>query len=99
MGNAGCFGLEAADVLVSADAWNVAEGKMETLGNADLAFAYRTSVLKNSTDRFVVSAVFDLSLRKPGNAYEAMDVTEFRNLRKAKQPAGRTCGSFFKNPE
>lgn len=72
---------------------------METLGNADLGFAYRTSVLKNSTDRFVVSAVFDLSLRKQGNAYEAMDVSEFRDLRKTKQPAGRTCGSFFKNPE
>lgn len=86
-------------MLVSADVWNVAEGRMETLSNAEMGFAYRTSVLKNSTDRFVVSAVFDLSLRKEGNAYEAMDVSEFRDLRKSKQPAGRTCGSFFKNPE
>lgn len=30
-----------------------------------MGFAYRTSVLKNSTDRFVVSSVFDLSKRKP----------------------------------
>lgn len=86
-------------MLVSADVWNVAEGRMETLSNAEMGFAYRTSALKNSTDRFVVSAVFDLSLRKEGNAYEAMDVSEFRDLRKSKQPAGRTCGSFFKNPE
>ncbi|MFB0964471.1 MAG: hypothetical protein QMC36_02040 [Patescibacteria group bacterium] len=99
VGNAGCFGLETADVLVSADVWNVAEARMETLSNSDLGFAYRTSVLKNSTDRFVVSATFDLSLRKQGNAYEAMDVSAFRELRRTKQPAGRTCGSFFKNPE
>ena len=72
---------------------------METLANSDMGFAYRTSVLKNATDRFVVSATFDLSLRKPGNPYEPMDVSAFRELRKSKQPAGRTCGSFFKNPE
>ncbi|MFZ3233333.1 MAG: hypothetical protein WA194_07625 [Patescibacteria group bacterium] len=86
-------------MLVSVDAWNVAEGRMETLSNTEMGFAYRTSVLKNSTDRFVVSATFDLSLRKEGNAYEAMDVAAFRELRRTKQPAGRTCGSFFKNPE
>lgn len=91
VGNAGCFGLETADVLVSADVWNVAEGKMETLSNAEMGFAYRTSVLKNSTDRFAVSATFDLSLRKQGNAYETMDVAAFRELRRTKQPAGRTC--------
>lgn len=99
VGNAGCFGLETADILVSCDVWNVAEGKMETLRNANMGFAYRTSALKNSTDRFVVSASFDLTLRKEGNPYEEMDVAVFRELRKTKQPAGRTCGSFFKNPE
>lgn len=86
-------------MLVSADVWNVAESRLETLSNSDMGFAYRTSVLKNSTDRFVVSAVFDLSLRKRENAYEAMEVAAFRELRRTKQPAGRTCGSFFKNPE
>ena len=64
-----------------------------------MGFAYRSSVLKNSTDRFVVSAKFDLSKRKPGNAYENVEVSEFREIRRSKQPAGRTCGSFFKNPE
>lgn len=99
VGNAGCFGLETADFLISANVWNVAESRMETLSSADMRFAYRTSALKNSTDRFVVSAVFDLSFRKPGNMYEDMDISSFRDLRRNKQPAGRTCGSFFKNPE
>lgn len=71
---------------------------METLGLPDMAFSYRSSVLKNSVDRFVVSATFDLSRRKPGNAFESMDPDEFRQQRKTRQPAGRTCGSFFKNP-
>lgn len=99
VGNAGCFGLETADVFVSAEVWNVAKARMENLLSQDMGFAYRTSVLKNATDRFVVSASFDLSRRKPGNAFEAMDVEAFRELRRTKQPAGRTCGSFFKNPE
>lgn len=99
VGNAGCFGLETADVLVSAEVWNLESGTLETLSNSDLAFAYRTSALKNATGRFVVSAIFDLSLRKPGNLFEEMDVQTFRELRRTKQPAGRTCGSFFKNPE
>lgn len=99
VGNAGCFGLETADVLVSAEVWNLESDALETLSNSELAFAYRTSALKNATGRFVVSAVFDLSLRKPGNLYEEMDVQTFRELRRTKQPAGRTCGSFFKNPE
>ncbi len=86
-------------MLVSSDVWNVSEGKIETLSRSDMGFAYRTSVLKNSTERFVVSAKFDLGLRKEGNPYETMDVAQFRELRRTKQPAGRTCGSFFKNPE
>ena len=99
VGNAGCFGLETADIFVSAEVWNVAQSRMETLLSRDMGFAYRTSILKSVTDRFVVSASFDLSQRKKGNAFEAMDVEAFRELRRTKQPAGRTCGSFFKNPE
>ena len=98
VGNAGCFGLETADIFVSAQVWNVPESRMETLDLDDMEFAYRTSSLKGSVDRFVVSASFDLSRRKPANAFEEMDPDEFRQLRKTKQPAGRTCGSFFKNP-
>jgi len=45
VGNAGCFGLETADVLVSADVWNVPDGRLETLSNSEFGFAYRTSVL------------------------------------------------------
>ncbi len=99
VGNAGCFGLETADVFETADVWNVFDGRLETLSKPDMAFGYRKSTLKNRTDRFVVSARFDLSLRAPGNPYESMGIAEFRELRRAKQPAGRTCGSFFKNPE
>ncbi len=97
-GNAGCFGLEASDILEWADVWSVPERRLERMSADALGFSYRSSVLKGDAGRFVVRAAFDVSRRKPGNPHEAMTPESLRDLRQSKQPAGRTCGSFFKNP-
>ena len=98
VGNAGCFGLETADILESARVWDFPTGRVETVPSERMGYAYRSSVLKNDASKFVLSARFDLRKRESGNAYESMDIEAFRELRRSKQPAGRTCGSFFKNP-
>ncbi len=48
--NAGAYGQQLSDVLVSAEAYDVAAGRVRTLSPADLAFGYRTSALKPTSD-------------------------------------------------
>lgn len=86
-------------MLEWADVWDVAERKTERVSATDIGFSYRSTRIKGRTDVFIVRAAFDLSRRKPGNQYEGMSPDELRDFRHSKQPAGRTCGSFFKNPE
>ncbi len=93
-GNAGCFGVEAKDILKSATVFVPGEG-VKTLVVEDLAYAYRESRLKKEGG-VVLSAVFKL------HAGEKMAIQEkMKNIAKSriqKQPPGSSTGSFFKNP-
>lgn len=97
-GNAGCFGLEVAQVLESTEVLNLVTGAVEKLSADKLEFAYRESNLKGNPDTFVISATFDLERIFPENEFMTKTPEEMQQIRRSKQPPGLSCGSFFKNP-
>ncbi len=96
-GNAGCFGGEMKDSVESVRV--LRRGTVITISNADLHFAYRHSLLKESeNDDVVLDAVLKLTF---GDRDEALAQIE-KNLagRKATQPLGASsAGCMFKNVE
>ena len=58
-------------------------------------FGYRDSKIKRNKD-IVISATFKLRIM-PALKIRA-EINEYAKERSLKQPAGNTCGSFFKNP-
>ena len=94
-GNAGCFGGETKERLISAKV--LRDGKVIELSKVDLDFGYRESAIKHSNDT-VLSATFEL---EPGDS-EALkkQLDETLAKRKASQPlhAG-SAGCIFKNYE
>ena len=89
--NAGCFGREVSDILVSADVYSL--GRIRTYSNSDCGFSYRHSAFLNSGE-FVISALFRTKTTDFTSAARAAE--KFVNLRK-NQPKGRSLGSVFKN--
>ena len=98
VGNAGAFGKQIGDVLVSAELLDK-EGNLKEVVNGDLAFQYRDSTLKTSYD-IVLSVTFRLS---PANKEQLFDERkEILNLRHIKHPDYKEhpcAGSFFRNIE
>ncbi|MGE5540345.1 MAG: UDP-N-acetylmuramate dehydrogenase [Gemmatimonas sp.] len=93
--NAGAFGGEIKDVLISAEAVD-AEGNLHTLTPTDLRLTYRHSELPE--DWIVTSARLQA---RPGDASTiAARIDEIRATREDSQPVRvRTGGSTFKNPD
>ncbi len=93
--NAGCFGGETAQILLSAEFMD-RQGNIHILNNQDLNYAYRHSEIPK--DYIVCRAKFGL---KPANHGEILQkMQEIKQNRKNNQPErGRTGGSTFKNPE
>lgn len=93
--NAGCFGTEVADVLVSAEVHNLRTGHRTHRLASDFGFAYRHSLLE--VDELVLSGRFSTH-----HGAESELKSEMRNItrwRKDNQPGGtRNAGSVFKNP-
>lgn len=101
VGNAGAHGSDMKSNLVSAQVW--APDGVRMFSNRDLAFGYRTSLLKQErkmtegAPRVVLAA--DLQLRpEPVSVLEAR-AAAFTAHRKQTQPGGASLGSMFKNPE
>ncbi len=93
--NAGAYGREVADILVSADVvlWS---GEVQTLAVEELQYTYRHSEL--SEGAIVVAATFSGVPGAPGIIGAEMD--RIAAEREASQPLrSRTGGSTFKNPE
>ena len=92
--NAGAYGREVRDVLVSADIV-FRSGEQRTLSNADLRYTYRHSALPNGA--IVVGATFHGAPGDPATIGAEMD--RIAAEREASQPLrSRTGGSTFKNP-
>ena len=94
VGNAGCFGKEIKDTLVSVEIWDMKKEKVISLSLCDLAMGYRTSSLKKNLHWFLLSATFCLHT----DISKKQDDTYTIQKRCEKQPVGKSAGSFFKNP-
>lgn len=92
--NAGCYGREIKDVLVSARAVD-RSGRLVALTHADFGFAYRTTTVP--ADLIFLDATFQASPLPEVEIRARME--EITQSREASQPIReRTGGSTFKNP-
>ncbi|MDO8584187.1 MAG: UDP-N-acetylmuramate dehydrogenase [bacterium] len=97
-GNAGCYGGEMKDAVVTVDAYRIKDGQRVSLSNVECRFDYRDSLFKH--EAYVILGC-ELKLQ-PAN-----DTTASRELlnkifesRQKQQPLGRTsAGCIFKNPK
>ena len=92
--NAGCYGVEIQDVLISA--WLMeGDGSQRRIGVEELGAGYRTTRLQDG-DAIVTRASFRLH---PGDPVACLaKIEELNRKRWASLPSGRTAGSTFKNP-
>ena len=92
--NAGCFGREFKDVLISIQAINK-KGQVITIPTKDINFKYRNSSLPD--DLIFLSASFK-GKRKNSNLIDK-EMTELKKKKEEAQPTRiKTSGSTFKNP-
>jgi UDP-N-acetylmuramate dehydrogenase len=96
--NAGAFGGDTASCLLAATIV-AADGQKQRLGQNELAYAYRTSVLKRRQlgDVAVVEAELRVGQSTPAEADGK--VKEFNAQRMRSQPRILSAGSVFANPE
>jgi len=93
--NAGSFGREIKDVLVSVAVMNI-KGRIMILGKEKLQFTYRSSNL--SDDLIILSANILLTKDAPGAV--AARIKEYIAKKSVTQPLGEaSAGCVFKNPE
>ena len=97
VGNAGCYGMDIGEYLVSARIYDMKTNKLATWKVGQLKFRYRHSKLKDDANKVVVSAVLKLVPDKKAKIIKAID--EERALRWEKHPRQPSAGSFFKNPK
>ncbi len=94
--NAGAYGGEISQVLVSCRAYDTDEKKVITLDNAGCDFSYRNSIFEKSGARYhIIDAVFELSEGNKDEISAKMD--EYITKRREKQPLDYpSAGSAFK---
>ncbi len=97
-GNAGIPGWEARDTLVEAEILNVETGKFEIVTNEWFEYEYRNSKLHTTKPKKWI--VWSAEQTAPSGDPEEIQkrCNEVIEMRKTKQPAGLSSGSFFKNP-
>ncbi|MFT5369903.1 MAG: UDP-N-acetylmuramate dehydrogenase [Candidatus Latescibacterota bacterium] len=94
-GNAGAWGGETFDNLISIRGLNLKTGNDEAYKKADITFAYRRTSL--SPDFLIVDATFQLDEGNPETIQETM--AQMLSERKTSQPlSNRSPGCIFKNP-
>ncbi|MEE4195564.1 MAG: UDP-N-acetylmuramate dehydrogenase [Anaerolineae bacterium] len=97
IGNAGAFGGDMSDSMVSCRILKRGEAARDYFSE-EMEFSYRKSFLKENTENFVVlSAVFQFAHGEKQQIQEKMADNQAK--RRKKQPATRSIGSVFKNPE
>ncbi|MBO5842436.1 MAG: UDP-N-acetylmuramate dehydrogenase [Clostridia bacterium] len=96
--NAGAYGGQIADVLISSEVYDTLHNRVFTLTAEEHELAYRHSVFAEHPEYIILSSTF--ALRK-GNADEIMQkVREQAASRREKQPLHLpSVGSTFKRPE
>lgn len=93
--NAGCYGSDVAQTLVSATALD-RDGNLHELKNSDFGFFYRGS--KIAKDFFFVEGLFKAA--KSSTDEVSKKISELNQQRETAQPIrAKTGGSTFKNPD
>jgi UDP-N-acetylmuramate dehydrogenase len=97
-GNAGAFGRQMGDHLVSAEILGL-DGRIRTVAKTDLEFAYRHSKLKE-TGEIVLSATFELPIEKKEIMQAERDrIMQFRKDHHPDWHKEPCAGSVFRNIE
>lgn len=92
--NAGAFGSEISDFLVSARLYSPSLDREFSLDKCELSFGYRDSILKES-DYALISATLGLSSADKGDVLS--EISKLKERRRATQPIGEfSLGSVFK---
>ena len=95
--NAGAYGKELKDIIVSTKAINKETGKIETLKNEEQELKYRNSIFKNRK-YIIIETMLNLQKGIPEEIERKMN--DFLNQRKEKQPIEYPSGgSTFKRGE
>lgn len=96
-GNAGAFGTEMQDVVVSVTAINIHTRARRVFTNNECDFAYRSSFFKKHTEWVITSALVQLHEANPRVAHKCIADTIIERERRHIQDV-RAAGSFFVNP-
>jgi UDP-N-acetylmuramate dehydrogenase len=96
-GNAGAFGGEIKDRLISTEAIDEA-GKEHTVPAAECAFAYRESIFKREHHRWVITSATFRTTPEPASAVRARLLDVQKHRRETQPIEQRSLGSTFKNP-
>jgi UDP-N-acetylmuramate dehydrogenase len=94
-GNAGCFGGEMKDSILSVESVNKNTGEITKRNNKECEFIYRGSYFKSHQDEIIVSAELELTTASPVDLEKISD--DHRMFRKARHPQKPSAGSVFKN--
>ena len=95
--NAGAYGFELSDVLVSVKTI-APTGETAEYPAGELGLRYRDSALRSGYLAGHIAASLTLQLR-PGDVYACLaEIDRVESLRKANAPTGPSLGSTFKNP-
>ncbi len=97
-GNAGAFGSEIADCVVSVKALNQKTGMVKEYGKDECAFGYRMSLFKKHPELVILSVELRLTSGADPAPLKAIAIKTIEE-REAKHPQDAFCaGSFFMNP-
>ena len=92
--NAGCFGKEFKDILLSVQAIDKS-GNIKTIPSKDIHFEYRNNNLPD--DLIFLSATFEC--KKSSKELIRKEIERLKKLKESSQPLRvKTGGSTFKNP-
>ena len=97
-GNSGSFGGEIKDNILEVEVYNIKNKKIEILKKIDCNFSYRSSIFKESKNKYIILSAKFL-LEKIDNNIEIKNIYN-QNLEKKKntQPIGEySAGCVFKN--
>ncbi|MGK2848894.1 MAG: UDP-N-acetylmuramate dehydrogenase [Minisyncoccota bacterium] len=96
-GNAGAFGTEIGQYIMSVRVLNCHTGMMREYTRQECHFGYRTSFFKQHPDSIILSA--ELRLASGEKVVSAKMIHDTIALRESKHPQDAFCaGSFFINP-
>ena len=96
--NAGAFGGEMADVVISSRGINIETGEVFTLDSLSHSFGYRKSIY--TEDKNLICTLVNLELKRDTKNEIEARMKENAETRREKQPLDLpNCGSYFKRPD